>query len=49
MGAAPTNRRIESVFWDLHRFDADGLIVESWNLMDGLSILQQLKAPPTDS
>ena len=45
MGAAPTNKRIESAFWDLHRFDADGRMVESWNLMDGLSIMQQLKTP----
>jgi predicted ester cyclase len=43
MGVAPTNRRIESAFWDLHRFDADGRMVESWNLMDALSIMQQLK------
>jgi predicted ester cyclase len=43
MGVAPTKRRIESAFWDLHRFDAEGGIVESWNLMDGLSIMQQLK------
>jgi len=42
MGVAPTNRRIESVFWDLHRFDAEGRMVESWNLMDALSIMQQL-------
>lgn len=48
MGVAPTNRRIESAFWDLHRFDARGLMVESWNLMDGLSIMQQLKAAPAD-
>ncbi len=42
LGVAPTNRRIETVFWDLHRFDAAGLIVESWNLTDSLAILQQL-------
>lgn len=44
MGAAPTNRTIESAFWDQHRFDAEGRMVESWNLMDALSIMQQLKA-----
>lgn len=43
MGVAPTNRRIESAFWDLHRFDAEGRMIESWNLMDALSIMQQLK------
>ncbi|MDI1284905.1 MAG: ester cyclase [Reyranella sp.] len=42
LGVAPTNRRIEKVFWDLHRFDAAGLIVESWNLTDSLAIMQQL-------
>lgn len=31
--------------WDLHRFDAEGRMVESWNLMDALSIAQQLAAP----
>jgi predicted ester cyclase len=44
MGVAPTNRRIETTFWDLHRFNADGLIVETWNIVDGLAIMQQLKA-----
>ena len=44
MGVAPTNRRIETTFWDLHRFNQDGLIVETWNVVDGLAILQQLKA-----
>jgi len=29
MGVAPTNRRIETTFWDLHRFNHDGLIVET--------------------
>jgi predicted ester cyclase len=44
MGVAPTGRRIETTFWDLHRFDRDGLIVETWNVVDGLAIMQQLKA-----
>ena len=44
MGVAPTNRRIETTFWDLHRFNQDGLIVETWNVVDGLAIMQQLKA-----
>ena len=30
--------------WDLHRFKHDGLIVETWNVVDGLAIMQQLKA-----
>jgi predicted ester cyclase len=44
MGVAPTNRRIETAFWDLHRFNHDGLIVETWNIIDSLAIMQQLKA-----
>jgi predicted ester cyclase len=45
MGVAPTNRRIVATFWDLHRFDKNGLIVETWNISDGLAIMQQLTAP----
>lgn len=44
MGIAPTSRRVEAAFWDLHRFNEDGLIVESWNISDGLAIMQQLTA-----
>ena len=43
MGVAPTGRTVETTFWDLHRFDEAGLISQTWNLMDSLSILQQLK------
>ena len=46
MGAAPTNRQVQATFWDMHRFDADGLIVETWNLMDSLAIMQQLGLVP---
>jgi predicted ester cyclase len=42
LGAAPTNKTIETTFWDLHRFDAKGLIIETWNLTDNLAIMQQL-------
>jgi predicted ester cyclase len=42
LGVAPTGKVIETTFWDLHRFDASGLIVETWNLMDSLSVMQQL-------
>ncbi|MBL0899435.1 MAG: ester cyclase [Reyranella sp.] len=44
MGIAPTGRRIEAAFWDLHRFDGAGLIVETWNLTDQPAVLAQLKA-----
>ncbi len=47
MGAAPTHRRVQATFWDMHRFDADGRIVETWNLMDNLAIMQQLGLVPT--
>lgn len=44
MGVPPTGKRIETTFWDLHRFDDAGLIVETWNLIDGMTILRQLGA-----
>lgn len=43
-GAPPTGRKIETTFWDLHRFNSDGLIIETWNLMDSLSIMAQIGA-----
>jgi hypothetical protein len=46
--AAPSpGRQVQATFWDMHRFDADGRIVETWNLMDSLAILQQLGLVPT--
>jgi predicted ester cyclase len=42
LGVPPTNKLVEATFWDLHRFDEDGLIIETWNLMDNLAIMQQL-------
>ena len=45
-GVAPTLKRIETTFWDLHRFDQEGLIVETWNLMDSLAIMGQLGVLP---
>jgi predicted ester cyclase len=47
MGVEATQKKIETVFWDLHQFNDDGLIVETWNLMDGVSIMQQLGLIPT--
>jgi predicted ester cyclase len=46
MGVAPTNRQVRATFWDMHRFDAEGRIVETWNLLDSLAILQQLGLVP---
>jgi hypothetical protein len=31
----------------MHRFDADGRIVKTWNLIDSLAIMQQLGLVPT--
>ena len=47
MGVAPTNRRIQASFWDLHRFNTEGQIVETWNLTDSLAIMQQLGLVPS--
>lgn len=48
MGVAPTGKQVQAKFWDMHRFDAAGRIVETWNLLDSLAIMQQLGliAPP---
>jgi predicted SnoaL-like aldol condensation-catalyzing enzyme len=32
--ATPISRQIEVGFWDLHRFNNDGLIIQTWNLTD---------------
>jgi predicted ester cyclase len=45
-GVQATQKRIESTFWDLHRFNDDGLIVETWNLRDNLAIMEQLGMLP---
>lgn len=42
LGVPPTDKQIVAAFWDLHLFNDEGIIVETWNLMDGLSIMQQL-------
>lgn len=42
LGVPPTGKKIIASFWDLHLFDEDGLIVETWNLLDNLSIMQQI-------
>jgi steroid delta-isomerase-like uncharacterized protein len=42
LGVQPTGQTITTTFWDLHHFDHNGLIVETWNLMDSLAIMQQI-------
>ena len=47
MGIAPTGREVRTTFWDMHRFNAEGKIAETWNLMDSLAIMQQLGLVPS--
>ena len=42
LGVPPTNKQIVTTFWDLHHFNENGLIIETWNLMDSLAIMQQI-------
>ena len=42
MGIAPTNKQIIASFWDLHHFDDEGVIVETWNLIDNSAIMKQI-------
>ena len=49
LGVKPSNREIRATFWDMHRFNAEGKIAETWNLMDNFAIMQQLGlVPPPD-
>jgi predicted ester cyclase len=45
LGLQPTHKKITATFWDLHLFNEDGLIIETWNLMDNLAIMQQIGLP----
>ena len=47
MGVPPTGQQVVTTFWDLHRFDEAGLIVQTWNLMDSLTLMQQLGLLPS--
>ncbi len=42
LGIPATHKLVRTSFWDLHRFNDDGLIIESWNLMDGPSLMRQI-------
>ena len=46
MGAAATNKQIVAPFWDLHLFDEEGLIIETWNLIDNAAIMKQIGLLP---
>ena len=43
LGVPATNKQIVATFWDLHHFNDEGLIIETWNLIDSLAIMQQLE------
>lgn len=47
LGVAPTGKQVVTTFWDLHRFDDAGLIVQTWNLMDSLTLMQLLGLVPS--
>ncbi len=47
MGVPPTNRKVEVIFWDLHRFNDEGLIIETWNMTDNLALMQQIGLLPS--
>ena len=47
MGAPPTNKKTEVIFWDLHRFNDEGLIIETWNMTDNLALMQQIGLLPS--
>ena len=42
LGVPPTNKKITATFWDLHKFNDEGQMIETWNLMDSLAIMQQI-------
>lgn len=42
MGVAPTNKQIKASFWDLHLFNDDGDIIQTWNLIDNVAIMKQI-------
>jgi predicted ester cyclase len=42
LGIQPTGKKITATFWDLHLFNDEGLMIETWNLMDNVAIMQQI-------
>lgn len=42
LGVPPTNKKVTATFWDLHLFNEEGLMIETWNLLDNLAIMQQI-------
>ena len=46
LGVPATNKQIVASFWDLHLFDEDGLIIETWNLIDNAAIMKEIGLLP---
>lgn len=46
MGRPPSGKPVVTTFWDLHRFDHAGLITQTWNVMDGFALMEQLGLLP---
>jgi predicted ester cyclase len=42
LGVAPTNKQITATFWDLHYFNDEGKITQSWNMIDNAAIMKQI-------
>lgn len=42
LGVPATNKKVTATFWDLHKFNDEGQMIETWNLMDNLAIMQQI-------
>ena len=48
MGAAPTGKKVSWTGIIIYRLDDDGKIIERWQDLDGISMLQQLGVIPTN-
>lgn len=47
MGIPPSGKQVVTTFWDLHHFNEAGVITQTWNLMDSLTLMQQLGLVPS--
>jgi predicted ester cyclase len=46
LGVPPTDKQITAAFWDLHFFNEDGMITQTWNMIDNAAILKQIGVLP---
>jgi predicted ester cyclase len=42
MGVKPTNKKLSADYWEAIRFNKEGLIEESWGMLDNAAMMQQL-------